>query len=153
MTRYDVPGGGWFDLRRAADLTEDHQNQYLDLLDELRDVKRQALAAAAAAANPAVMPDPADDAEVTLSRAEEAPVRDLVHGWVLEGSSFGLPLPHPLPLVAANVLRQGIRPVFVALNGGIPKESQDGDSTSTPTSPEPAAAPPAPPGPEPSATP
>lgn len=143
MTRHDVPGGGWFDLRGAADLTEDHQNQYLDLLDKLRDDKRKAVAAAIAAENPAVMPNPDDDTPVDLTRAEERPVRDLVESWILTDSSFGIPLPHPLPLLAANVLRRGLRPVFVALNGGIPKENPDGDSTSTGTSPETAGAPPA----------
>jgi hypothetical protein len=148
MTRHDVPGGGWFDLLGPDALTEDHQNQYLDLLDRLKDDKRQALAALAPPAHPLAAPD--DEAPVTLSRAEERPVRELVESWVLTGSSYGVPLARPLPLLAVNVLRQSLRPVYSALNGVVvPKESQDGDSTSTPTSPEDAAAPPAPPGQEP----
>jgi hypothetical protein len=148
MTRHDVPGGGWFDLLGPDALTEDHQNQYLDLLDKLKDDKRQALAALAPAAHPLAAPD--DETPVTLSRAEERPVRELVESWVLTGSSYGVPLARPLPLLAVNVLRQSLRPVYSALNGVVvPKENQDGDSTSTPTSPGDAAVPPAPPGQEP----
>ncbi len=140
MARHEVPGGGWFDIGDVSALTEDHQNQYLDLGDKLREVKRELSRPAAMAANPAVMPDPADEAEVELTRAEQLPIRALVEGWVVEGSSFGMPLPHPLPLVAANVLRRGLSPVFLALNGQVPKESPGSGSPSTPTSPVPAPA-------------
>lgn len=153
MTRHPVPGGGWFDIGDVSGLTEDHQNQYLDLGDKLREDKRKVLAAAAFAANPAVMPDPDAEIAVDLDRTEQQPIRDLVISWVLEGSSYGVPLPHPLPLIAANVLRKAMSPIFSALNGFVPKENQDSGSTSTSTSAEPAAAPPAPQDPAPSATP
>jgi hypothetical protein len=153
MTRHPVPGGGWFDIGDVSGLNEDHQNQYLDLGDKLREDKRKVLAAAAFAANPAVLPDPDAEITVELDRAEQQPIRDLVLSWVLADSSYGNPLPHPLPLVAANVLRRAMSPIYGALNGIVPKESPDSASTSTSTSADPAAAPPAPQDPAPSATP
>ena len=122
MKRVDVPGGGWFDLRDIAELTSAHQEDYLDKADELREAKREALAALPPA-NPAVMPDPADETPVRLTRKDLGPVRDLVESWVLADSSFGMPLPKPLPLVAANVLREALDGYYGALNGEVPKES------------------------------
>ena len=124
MKRVDVPGGGWFDLRDIAELTSDHQEQYLDLADELREQKRERLAALPPV-NPAVMPDPADETPVRLTRKDLGPVRDLVESWVLADSSFGMPLPKPLPLVAANVLREALDGYYGALNGEVPKENQE----------------------------
>jgi len=138
MTRYEVPGGGWFDLKGPGDLTEDHQNQFLDLVDELKNRKRQALATVFATANPGMVPGAADETPVELTLAEERPLRDLVLSWTLEGSSYGVPLPYPLPLLASNVLRLRLGPTYRALHGLIPKESLDSDSPSTPTSPAPA---------------
>jgi len=124
MKRVEVPdGGGWFDLRDLKDLTSDHQEEYLDLADELREKKRAAQAALPPA-NPAVMPDPLDEAPVRLTRKDTTPIRELVEGWMVSDSSFGLPLPRPLPLLASNVLRDALEPVFEALNGTVPKENQ-----------------------------
>ena len=124
MKRVDVPGGGWFDLRDIAELTSDHQEQYLDLADELREQKRERLAALPPV-NPAVMPDPADDTPVRLTRKDTAPIRELVEGWVVADSSFGMPVPKPLPLLASNVLRDALEPVYESLNGTVPKENQE----------------------------
>ena len=133
MKRVDVPGGGWFDLRDIGDLTSDHQEQYLDLADELRERKREALAALPPV-NPAVMPDPADDTPVRLTRKDTGPIRELVEGWVVADSSFGMPLPKPLPLMAANVLRAELDGYYGALNGDVtPNGSPVSASTSTGT--------------------
>jgi len=133
MTRHNVPGdGGWFELRDIRELNEDHQIEYLDLADKLRQDKRDATAARPPE-NPAVMPVPGDEAPVRLTRAELAPVRELVEGWVVADSSFGIPLPHPLPLVAGNVFREAIDFYYGALNGETPKENPGSDSTSTST--------------------
>ena len=145
MKRVPVPDGsggelGWFDLRDIGELTSDHQEQYLDLADELREAKR-AMLAELPPLNPAVMPDPADDTPVRLTRKELGPIRELVQGWVVADSSFGVPLPQPLPLVAANVLREALDGHFSALNGEVPKENPVSDSTSGTISPDPATAP------------
>ena len=133
MRRVDVPGGGWFDLRDIGDLTADHQEEYLDLADELRERKRETLAALPPV-NPAVMPDPDDETPVRLTRKDTAPIRALVEGWVVADSSFGMPLPKPLPLVASNVLRAELEPVFGALNGDVtPNGSPGSEPTSTGT--------------------
>lgn len=139
MKRAEVPGGGWFDLRSVNDLTSEHQEQYLDLGDEIREAKRAALAALPPV-NPAIMPDPDDETPVRLTRKDTGPIRDLVTGWVVADSSFGLPLPSPLPLVAANVLRDALEPVFAALNGEVPAPKPP-DPTSSATSAAGAAAP------------
>ena len=123
MKRVEVPGGGWFDLKELSELTSDHQEAYLDLADELREKKRAELAALPPL-NPAVMADPADETPVRLTRKDRGPVRDLVESWVLTDSSFGMPLPKPLPLVAANVLREALDGYYGALNGEVPKENQ-----------------------------
>jgi len=140
MKRVDVPGGGWFDLRDIGDLTSDHQEQYLDLADEIREAKRERLAALPPL-NPAVMPDPADDTPVRLTRKDTKPIRELVEGWVVAGSSFGMPLPKPLPLTASNVLRGELEFYLSALNGEVPKESPVSGSTSSAISADPVPAP------------
>jgi hypothetical protein len=154
MTRHNVPGdGGWFELRDIRELTSDHQDQYMDFIAELREAKRSAAAAALAAENPAVMPDPDADIPVRLTRKDLGPVYALVESWVITDSSFGaLPLPKPLPLLAANVLRNAMDGIFSALNGETPKENPGSASTSTATSTGTATAPPAPSEPAPSAT-
>ena len=124
MKRVDVPGGGWFDLRDIAELTSDHQAQYLDLADELREQKRERLAALPPV-NPAVMPDPNDETPVRLTRKDTAPIRELVEGWVVADSSFGMPVPKPLPLLASNVLKDALEEYFSGLNGEVPKENQE----------------------------
>ncbi len=124
MKRVEVPDdGGWFDFRDIKELTSDHQEEYLDLADELREKKRAALAALPPV-NPAVMPDPDDDTPVRLTRKDTAPIRELVERWVVADSSFGVPVPRPLPLHAANVLRDELEPYLEALNGIVPKENQ-----------------------------
>jgi hypothetical protein len=154
MTRHNVPGGGWFDIEDdVSNLTEDHQNKYLDLGDELRAEKRKALAAAAAAAYPGAILDPDEEVPVELGRGEQQPIRDLVLSWVLTDSSYGKPLPHPLPLTAANVLRKAMAPVYLALNGVVPKENEPSGTTSASTSSDTAAAPPEASDPAPSVTP
>jgi hypothetical protein len=140
MKRVDVPGGGWFELRDIGELTSDHQEQYLDLADDLRETKQQ-LTALLPPENPAVMPDPADTTPVRLTRKELGPIRQLVEGWIVADSSFGMPLPKPLPLIASNVLREALEPCFSALNGDVPKENPGSGSTSGITSPDPATAP------------
>ena len=140
MKRVTVPGGGWFDLRDISELTSDHQEQYLDLADEIREAKRERLAALPPL-NPAVMPDPADDTPVRLTRKDTGPIRELVEGWVVTGSSFGIPIPRPLPLVASNVLRDELEFFLSALNGEVPKENPVSGSTSGGTSPDPVPAP------------
>ena len=133
MTRVDVPGGGWFELKDINELTSDHQEMYLDLADELREQKRERLAALPPL-NPAVMPDPADDTPVRLTRKDTTPVREMVTGWMVADSSYGMPLPKPLPLLASNVLRDALEPVFGALNGDVtPNGSPASASTSSAT--------------------
>jgi hypothetical protein len=146
MTRHEVPGTDhWFDFRDLDSLTSQHQDEYLDLGDQLRAKKREAALEALAAAHPGMIPDPDQDIPVTLDRKETRPVRDLVLSWILEGSSFGVPLPDPLPLLAANVLRKALEPFFLALNGNVPKPPPPSPSapsiTSSSTSPGNAAAP------------
>ena len=157
MKRHLVPGTEhWFDFRDLSELTSDHQDEYLDLGDELRDRKREAAIAALIAANPGLIPDPDQEIPVTLDRKETRPIRDLVLTWVLADSSFGVPLPSPLPLLAANVLRKVLEPFFVALNGNVPKPTTDdsaASTTSSSTSSENASAPPPEPATEPSVTP
>ena len=148
MRRVDVPGGGWFDLRDMNELNEDHQIEYLDLADRLRQDKRDLLAALPPE-NPAVMPDPADEVPVRLTHKDLGPVRDLVEGWLIPDSSYGIPLPKPRPLALVNVIRQELNPYYGALNGDVPNESPASASTSTATSAEAADAPPAPSEPEP----
>ena len=152
MNRVDVPGpgGGWFDLRPISDLTSDHQEQYLDLADEIREAKRERLAALPPA-NPAVMPDPAAaEAPVRLTRKDTVPIREMVEGWVVADSSFGVPLPKPLPLIAANVLRDKLDPYLGALNGDVtPNGSPASAPTSASTSADPAPALPPPSEPDP----
>lgn len=135
MTRVNVPGdGGWFELRDIKELTSDHQEQYLDLADELREAKRQRQAELESQLNPAVMPDPADDTPVRLTRKDTAPIREMVTGWMVADSSYGMPLPKPLPLLASNVLRDALEPVFGALNGDVtPNGSPASASTSSAT--------------------
>ena len=136
MKRVEVPGGGWFDLKELSDLTSDHQETYLDKADEIREAKR-AMLAALPPENPAVMPDPADETPVRLTRKDTGPIRNLVEGWMVTDSSFGMPLPKPLPLIAANVLRDALEPAISALNGDVPKESPVSASTSGTISPDP----------------
>ena len=150
MKRVDVPGGGWFDLRDIAELTSDHQEDYLDLADELREQKRERLNALPPL-NPAVMPDPADDTPVRLTRKDTKPIRELVEGWVVADSSFGMPLPKPLPHHrVATCCGLSYELFFGALNGDVtPNGSPVSASTSSGTSTETATAPPAPSEPEP----
>jgi hypothetical protein len=144
MTRHPVPGTEhWFDFGDLSGLTADHQDEYLDLGDKLREAKREAERERLAAAHPGMIPDPDQDIPVRLTRKDTGPIRDLVLSWVLESSSYGLPLPSPLPLVANNVLRQALEPFFSALNGEVPADPtpEARSSISGSTSGETAAAP------------
>jgi hypothetical protein len=141
MTRHPVPGTEhWFDFRPIGDLTSDHQDQYLDLGDHLREKKREAERERLAAEHPGMIPDPDQDIPVRLTRKDTGPIRDLVLGWILADSSFGIPLPSPLPLTASNVLRVALEPVFSALNGEVP-DPKTSDTTSASTSGDTADAP------------
>jgi hypothetical protein len=148
MTRHDVPGGGYFDLRPISDLNSDHQDEYTELSIEIRERKRREQAALVPV-NPAVMPDPnaeAEDAPVRLSPKDTRPVRDLLLSWILTDSSFGVPVTWPLPLPAANVLRKALSPYYDALNGDVPKDPEPkatgGSATTSPDgSPSPLPAP------------
>ena len=40
-------------------------------------------------------------------------------------SSFGMPVPKPLPLLASNVLKDALEEYFSGLNGDVPKENQE----------------------------
>lgn len=137
MTRYDVPDGGYFDLRPISALNSDHQDEYTELSIEIRERKRREQAAQVPV-NPAVMPDPnAEEAPVRLSPKDTRPVRDLLLSWILADSSFGVPLTWPLPLPAANVLRAALSPYYDALNGEVPKEEETpGTGGSATTSPD-----------------
>jgi hypothetical protein len=150
MKRHLVPGTEhWFDLRDLSELNSDHQDEYNAAAIDIRLAKQKAAAEAIAAANPAVIPDPDQDIPVRLTAVDTRPVRDLLLSWILAGSSFGVPLPWPLPLVPWNVLRKALEPYYDALNGEIPevpKEAptgSDGSTTSASTSGETVPAPPA----------
>jgi hypothetical protein len=156
MTRHPVPGTGhWFDFRPVDVLTSDHQDQYLDLGDELRERKREAEREALITAHPGMIPAPDQQIEVSLNRKEVLPLRDLVLSWIMADSSFGATLPSPLPLAVANVLRVALAPVYSALNGVVPADPtpEAPSSTSESTSGGTAAAPPPAQPQEPSATP
>jgi len=144
MTRVNVPGGGFFDLRPISDLNSDHQDEYTELSMEIRERKRAAQAALVPV-NPAVMPDPnaaAEEAPVRLGPKDTRPVRDLLLSWILTDSSYGVPVRWPLPLPAANVLRSALSPYYDALNGEAPKEEeQPGTGGSATTSPDGSASP------------
>jgi hypothetical protein len=132
MTRHPVPGTDhWFDFRDLSSLTSEHQDQYLDLGDELRERKREAERERLIAEHPGMIPDPDQEIPVRLGRKGVAPIRDLVLSWVLEGSSFGVPLPSPLPLVASNVLTKALEPYYSALNGEVPEDPTPAAGAST----------------------
>lgn len=138
MTRHNVPGGGHFDLRPIPDLNSDHQDEYLALSMDIREKKRREQAAQVPV-NPAVMPDPnagAEEAPVRLTPQDTRPVRDLLLSWILADSSYGVPVNWPLPLPAANVLRNALSPYYDALNGDNPKEEEQpeagGSATTSP---------------------
>jgi len=143
MARVNVPASGpnpagWFDLKDPSVLTPDHQDEYFDLGDRLREEKRAKRAAEQFAANPAVQPDP--DGPVRLSRTELFPIYSLVLSWVHEGNSFGAEMPltregrNALGLAAWNAVKEALDPCFDVLNGNGPKETPPPDGTTSGTS-------------------
>ena len=164
--RIDLPGDGWAELADIKTLTPGHQDDYMDLREEIRGRKEEAALAALAAANPAAMPDPnAPAPSVRLTRRDVKPVHDLVCGWVVQEISFPGILPWDAGsrdrlgavagLGAWNALLTALDPYFGVLNGEVPdpKESGTSATTSASTSPESVSAPPAESVPAPSATP
>ena len=135
------PEGGWFDLIDLGKLNSDHQDEYLDLADELRETKRRAHGAAAPGESGGDAGPGGSRPRCRLTRKELGPVRDLVERWVVTDSSYGIPLPKPLPLSAVNVLREALDGYFGALNGDSPKGNPASASSSGATSPEAAPAP------------
>jgi hypothetical protein len=152
--KIDLPGG-WAELADIKTLAPGHQDDYMDLREEIRGRKEEAALAAAAAVNPAAMPDPnAPPPSVRLTRRDIKPVHDLVCGWVIKDISFPGVLPWDpgsrdrlgavAGLSAWNALLLALDPYFGVLNGEVgPKESATSITTSGNTSPESAPAPPA----------
>jgi hypothetical protein len=142
--RVDLPDGQWADIRDVSTLTGADQDEYQDAVDEaLRARQRQADAEAAAApANPAMMPDPADGTarpRAGLANADVRGLRDLVMGKMITAWSFPLDLPYTtasrssLPVYACNALQDAVTPHVGALNGEGPKqETGPGSATTSP---------------------
>lgn len=138
--RIDLPGG-WADLLEISALNADHQDEYVDLGQEIREKKEAALAATEPAPlpdNPAVMADPADKPAIRLTRKDVRPIQDLVAGWVVKDISYPGVLPWNsasralMPLPDWNVLRDALEPYFGALNGESgPKEATGDGSAAT----------------------
>lgn len=152
MKRHPVPGTEhWFELRDLSELNSDHQDEYNAMAIDIRQAKQEAERAALAAAHPGMIPDPDQDIPVRLTPVDTRPLRDLLLSWVLETSSFPLPLTWPMPLVAWNVLSKALQPYFSALNGTVPEDPtpEASSSTSESTSGETADAPQPEPAPEP----
>lgn len=156
MTRVNVPPseghpGGWFDLRPMSVLGPDEQDEYLDLVEEIRDKKRQAMPAVDPK-NPAVLAA-APDRPIRITRPELFPVWGLVLGWVVENSSWGPLTPwtpekrRELGITGWNKLKIAVDPYFGVLNGEGPKEETEDTPTSAPTSSGSADAPQGEPGP------
>lgn len=153
--RIDLPGSGWAELADIKTLLPGHQDDYMDLREEIRGRKEEAALAALAAANPAAMPDPnAAPPSVRLTRRDVKPVHDLVCGWIVKEISYPGILPWDAGsrdrlgavagLGAWNALLTALDPYFGVLNGEVgPKESEPSTTTSASTSPESASAPPA----------
>jgi hypothetical protein len=150
MPRIEVPGTDhWFDLEPVEFLTVDHQDSYLELIDELREKVRAALPPAPPPANPAVAePEPV----VRLGRAEIRQLQDLLLSWIFTGSSYALQVPwtpenrRQIPLSHWNVLRDALEPFYGPINGEGPKAPETGDgsaTTSGESTPNPLQAPPA----------
>ena len=134
MPRIEVPGTDhWFDLQPVEFLTVDHQDPYLDLIDELREKKRAALPPAPPV-NPAVA---APEPEVRLGRAEIRQLQDLLLSWIVTGTSYGLPLPwepgnrRQIPLTHWNVLRESLESYYGPIQGAGPKAPETGDGSAT----------------------
>lgn len=137
MTRVNVPPseghpGGWFDLRPASVLGPDEQDEYLDLIEEIREKKRQA-APAVDPANPAVLAARPDEV-IKLTRKDLFPVWGYVIGLVVSDSSWGPLAPwtlekrRELGLPGWNVLKTVIDPYWGLLNGNGPKEETEEDT-------------------------
>jgi hypothetical protein len=132
--RIELPDSQWAEIRDASSLTGADQDEYQDAIDAAQQVRQReadAEAAAAAPANPAMMPDPADQAarpRARLTSADMRGLRDLVMGKMITAWSFDhLPLPYvtahrpQLPIYACNALQEAVSPHIDALNGEGPK--------------------------------
>lgn len=161
--RVELPGGH-AELADIKILTPDNQDDYHDLREGIRAKREEAVLAAAAAANPAAMPDPlAEPPTVRLTRRDIKPIHDLVCGWVVRDISWPGILPWDpgsrdrlaaaAGLGAWNALLGALEPYFGILNGEVPKENEPSTTISASTSSAAAPAPPAVSAPAPSATP
>lgn len=141
--KIDLPGGEWADIRDLDSLTGADQDAYGDEVDRLLEIRRSEAEAAARAANPAMMPDPADTPRGRLTGADTRTLRDVLLGKLISDWSYSdrLPLPYVaayrgrLPLVACVKLTEAIDPLVDVLNGNIPKETET-PTGSAGTSPE-----------------
>jgi hypothetical protein len=133
-----LDGSGWFDLMEAGGLNADHQDEYWDMQEDVREKKRALLPPPGPdPANPAVMaPEPV----IKMTRKDVKPIQDLVAGWVVQGTSFAGVLPWDagsrtrMPLAAWNALREAFDPFYDILNGEGPKETPAPDETTSATS-------------------
>lgn len=145
MARHPVPGTEhYFDLRDLSILNSDHQDEYNARAIDIRQAKEAAERERLAALHPGMIADPDQEIPVRLTPVDTRPLRDLLLSWVLEGSSFEMPLKWPMPLAAWNVLSKALAPYFSALNGVVPEDPTPvvRSSTSASTSEAAAAAPP-----------
>jgi hypothetical protein len=138
--RITLPAGQWIDLKDLGELNRDHQDDWADLREKIRDAKEAARAPLPPVSplNPAVMADPSDRPErppVTLNTKDVRPMHDQVLTWMVTDSSYGWPLPWTpamsvdIGLPAWNKVIAGLEPVFEALNGIVPKENPTGTGT------------------------
>lgn len=128
--RITVPGGsGWFDLAEPSALTVDQQDEFLDLRDELIEVRRAELPPPGPdPANPAVM---APAPEVRFKRADLTRLQGVVAAFSVTGTSYEGVLPwhdgsrQAMGLPAWNALRAALvkdGAHWDALIGVVPKE-------------------------------
>lgn len=153
--KHDLPGGGWFQIKDAGELTGADQDDYFDAVDALIASKPQ----------PAPQPDPANPAQMLpapprrFTNADGRQLRDAMLGKMVTAWSLDEPLPlttevrRRLPAQTCNALYEAYKPLDDVLSGteaeteGAPKEgapsgtggSSDtsGDGTESPL-PEPA---------------
>lgn len=137
--RVNLPEGQWIDLREVSELNRDHQDDWAELSEKIRNAKEAARPPLPEldAANPAVMPDPADRPPVTLNRKDVRPLHDLALQWLVKETSFGYPLPWTtatsklLALPSWNLVIDKLETAsyFDDLNAIVPKEKTTGTGT------------------------